>query len=273
MNQPTSPTNHHHGFTLIELAVVLFIIGIILAAVMKGQNIVKTAQAHKAQQQYFLAWLDVVNGYHEITGSILGDGEANGGRLPASDGFMDGFSYGNSITDSPRNQPYPNNTVHGTELLTRLQQSGLTPCTTITTNLFNRANDCPDDMNPYVYVIDSAFGKTRVTLGLTNLHCTIGSTTQHRNVLVFLNVPLDTAMSLDTTIDGNADGQSGKCINFSNGGHDIFHFVGANYVLQDLNDANLTPANNPRASYPWPGPSTETTSSNCLFNIGIILDS
>ncbi|NPA58431.1 MAG: prepilin-type N-terminal cleavage/methylation domain-containing protein, partial [Aquificae bacterium] len=37
------------GFTLIELAIVLVIIGIILGAILKGQELIKNAQAKRVQ--------------------------------------------------------------------------------------------------------------------------------------------------------------------------------------------------------------------------------
>lgn len=258
------------GFTLVELSIVLFIIGIIMASVMKGQDIIASARATKVQQGYFLKWLEIVNGYHEITGKILCDGVENGGPTGPyagpEDGFMDGITYDNDYSDSRRST-----------LFIRLRQTGIDPCTMINGNLFDldvtNPSVCENDLNIYEYMLNSEnTGKQQVTLGLTNLNIDLddNDTTSpvfHRNIIIFLNVPLDYAIRLDKTLDGYADGEHGKCVNMS--GNVIGRPEDNPYTT--LGNAGLSNGNN-RTSHPWPGPDSDSSSIDNLFALGIMLD-
>ncbi|MEA1995113.1 MAG: prepilin-type N-terminal cleavage/methylation domain-containing protein, partial [Campylobacterota bacterium] len=65
------------GFTLIELAIVLVIIGIILGAVLKGQDLIRNARAKKliAQTQ---KWETHIWSYFNRGYRFPGDGSNNG---------------------------------------------------------------------------------------------------------------------------------------------------------------------------------------------------
>jgi prepilin-type N-terminal cleavage/methylation domain-containing protein len=61
------------GFTLIEMAIVLIIIGIIIGAVVKGKDVVKSAEQKKLYTQFLREWQTAFNNYYDRTGWILGD--------------------------------------------------------------------------------------------------------------------------------------------------------------------------------------------------------
>ena len=61
------------GFTLIEMAIVLIIIGIIIGAVVKGKDIIKSAEQKKLYTKYVRTWQLAYNNYYDRTGWILGD--------------------------------------------------------------------------------------------------------------------------------------------------------------------------------------------------------
>jgi len=61
------------GFTLIEMAIVLIIIGIIIGAVVKGKDIIKSAEQKKLYTKYVSSWQLAYNNYYDRTGWILGD--------------------------------------------------------------------------------------------------------------------------------------------------------------------------------------------------------
>ena len=67
------------GFTLIEMAIVLVIIGIIIGAVMKGRDLIKSAQIKNAYETFFAAHYKIITAYYDKTGKILADGTINGG--------------------------------------------------------------------------------------------------------------------------------------------------------------------------------------------------
>ncbi|MEA1936395.1 MAG: prepilin-type N-terminal cleavage/methylation domain-containing protein [Thermodesulfobacteriota bacterium] len=61
------------GFTLIEMAIVLIIIGIIIGAIVKGKDIIKSAEQKKLYTKYVRSWQLAYNNYYDRTGWILGD--------------------------------------------------------------------------------------------------------------------------------------------------------------------------------------------------------
>jgi len=65
------------GFTLIEMAIVLIIIGIIIGAIVKGKDIIKSAEQKKLYTKYVRSWQLAYNNYYDRTGWILGDEASN----------------------------------------------------------------------------------------------------------------------------------------------------------------------------------------------------
>ena len=79
------------GFTLIEMAVVLIIIGLIIGAVVKGKDIVNSAKQKKLYTKFVQSWQIAYNSYYDRTGWILGDVASND-NLVGRDGFCDNTS-------------------------------------------------------------------------------------------------------------------------------------------------------------------------------------
>lgn len=77
------------GFTLIELSIVLVIIGIILGAVLKGQDLINNARAKKVVQ-WEKQWETAIWTYMDRMGRFPGDGSAG-----APDGII-----GNNASDN-----------------------------------------------------------------------------------------------------------------------------------------------------------------------------
>ena len=73
------------GFTLIEMAIVLIIIGIIIGAVVKGKDVIRSAEQKKIYTKLLTAWELSYNSYYDRTGWILGD-VANDANDPGRDG-------------------------------------------------------------------------------------------------------------------------------------------------------------------------------------------
>lgn len=61
------------GFTLIEMAIVLIIIGIIIGAVVKGKDVIKSAEQKRLYSSFIREWQTAYNNYYDRTGWILGD--------------------------------------------------------------------------------------------------------------------------------------------------------------------------------------------------------
>ena len=81
------------GFTLIEMAIVLIIIGIIIGAVVKGKDIVRSAEQKKLYSEFILEWQIAFNNYNDRTGWILTDSND-----PNNAGIRNGRC-GDNVTD------------------------------------------------------------------------------------------------------------------------------------------------------------------------------
>ena len=56
------------GFTLVEMAVVLVIIGVILGAVMIGRDVQRNAEYNRIKQKFVDQWVVAYNNYHQREG-------------------------------------------------------------------------------------------------------------------------------------------------------------------------------------------------------------
>ncbi len=93
-----SKARDQRGFTLVELAIVLVIIGIILGAVLKGQELINNAKIKRAYNQYREV-LAAVYTYYDRYGKYPGDDPNANSRWGTStsgdnDGLIDGFAFG-----------------------------------------------------------------------------------------------------------------------------------------------------------------------------------
>jgi len=92
------------GFTLVEMAVVLVIIGLILGAVSIGKDLQRDAEYDKIKQKYVDQWAQAYNGYYQRAGVVLGDDQTQprimvngatyvaGSGAPTSGGDMTGVT-------------------------------------------------------------------------------------------------------------------------------------------------------------------------------------
>lgn len=185
---------NNKGFTLIEMAIVLIIIGIIIGAVVKGKDLIRGGQQKKIYAKFLNEWRMAYMNFYDRTGRILGDfdgdGEAdtnptNPGNVP-SDGGREALLDG----DSQQNPP----SYYG------LKQIGLTPPTTNTNNAWK-------------YRYTDSEGKAHELLVAYDY-----DTGEKYNYMLIASIPNELCMAMDTMIDGQADGTKGDFIgNATNG--------------------------------------------------------
>ncbi|OGR13588.1 MAG: hypothetical protein A2277_07135 [Desulfobacterales bacterium RIFOXYA12_FULL_46_15] len=167
---------NNKGFTLIEIAVVLVIIGLILGAAVKGRDLIQSGKQKKFYTNSMKAWEIAVVSYYDRTGQVLGDSTANGGTAAATNGLFDnvgGATFG---------------AANGIDA--RLQAVGLTVPTSNTAN-----------SGQFSYKGQAGTVVT-ITMSLQSLG--------NRNSLYFTNMPTDLAIALDTLVDGTVDGSTGN---------------------------------------------------------------
>ncbi len=169
------------GFTLIEMAIVLIIIGIIIGAVVKGKDLIQSGKQKKFYTKFLREWELAVLNYYDRTGRLLGDGTANGGTAASADGRFDNISGANFDNASGVNET--------------LRRVGIEVPTTNT-----------DESGQYTFK-GKYSGTQTITLWLYYLY----SHTDGRssNALYLTNIPTDLAIALDTIIDGQADPTTG----------------------------------------------------------------
>jgi prepilin-type N-terminal cleavage/methylation domain-containing protein len=219
MRLPNLKSKGASGFTLVEMAIVLVIIGIILAGVMKGRDIVRGAQVKQFSQQFAQKWGTIAQTYYDKTALVLNDGQANGGTLAANpDGAMDG-DLGTNI----------NRAADG--IVARLNGVGITPCTLVKSKLQQDGIDVNGSPRPascatggvgtnlvQTQVEGEYTGTLNVQVDLARIDIIRGAAAniERRNCVVLYNVPTDVAIGLDTAIDGTEDGEAGSFVNLQN---------------------------------------------------------
>lgn len=198
------------GFTLIEIGIVLMVIGIIIGAIMKGKDIIKSSQIKDVTQTFLNRWVVVADNYYDRMGQNLGDGTANGNPTANTvvDGYMDGLGLYTAANEAT--------------IATALSNAGINVADLVKSNLNNlaTANVFANNYNPFQISIAGEFtDQVNIGVELTNLYLTsaiTGAANMRRNLVVFRNVPGDIAIAFDKMVDGVADGTSGKVLAFTN---------------------------------------------------------
>lgn len=173
--------SNNKGFTLIEIAVVLVIIGLILGAAVKGKDLIQSGKQKKFYTNVLKAWELAVVAYYDRTGLVLGDGTANGGTAGTTDGRFDNVS-GSTF-----------GAAGGIDA--KLTAVGLSVPTSNTANsgqnTFKGQNSGTQTITMYLYYLYS--------------HTQLRSS----NALYLTNIPTDLAIALDTIVDGQIDARAG----------------------------------------------------------------
>lgn len=63
------------GFTLVEMAIVLAIIGLVLGAVAVGKDVQRNAEYQKVSNKFIYEWKKSYDGYYQRAGVVLGDSQ------------------------------------------------------------------------------------------------------------------------------------------------------------------------------------------------------
>lgn len=168
------------GFTLIEMAIVLIIIGIIIGAVVKGKDIVRSAEQKKLYSEFIREWQIAFNNYYDRTGWILTDSND-----PNNAGIRNGRC-GDNVTDVNADL--------------QLQAVGLTP--------------------PSKGSTGSSMARTYTDSGgiQHTLLIRFDWKAAQGNFIRITDMPNDLGIAIDRIVDGSADGTVGDVLYTSNHG-------------------------------------------------------
>ncbi|MDJ0782318.1 MAG: prepilin-type N-terminal cleavage/methylation domain-containing protein [Desulfosarcinaceae bacterium] len=159
------------GFTLIEMAIVLIIIGIIIGAVVKGKDIVRSAEQKKLYSEFVREWQIAFNNYYDRTGWILADSND-----PNNAGTRDGHS---------------NDGTTAANITSQLTNVGLTPPSQGSTGSVLQRT-----------YTDSTGAQRTLTIAF-DWKASLG------NFIRVTGIPNDLGLAIDRLVDGSADGLTG----------------------------------------------------------------
>ena len=187
----------NRGFTLIEIAIVLILIGIIIGAVVKGKDLIRSGEQKKIYTKYINAWQMAYSNFYDRTGKRLGDFRDDSG--PGQNGRCDTDENGSgSVGNTDRDKLYDGPST-GTDYY-GLKNIGLDAPTTNTDNSWEYRYTDTDGSS---HMLAIAF---------------LNDSTANYNYMEIQNIPNELCMAMDTLIDGEANGIKGDFIgDLSNG--------------------------------------------------------
>lgn len=238
-----------HGFTLVEMAVVLVIIGLILGAITIGKDVQRNAEYQKIGNKFVFEWKKAYDGYYQRSGTLLGDSqvaptgmvngnEANIGGTPAATANLNGAlpgiptSYANTGLRICNGQGYAANQVGAGDPNNLAVQNLRTLMQQIGVRMPPGRGEGKEDR--YQYVDSNGNGAELQVCFQWNPPGTISGA---GNVMVLRGLTPDLARYLDQLIDGKPDASEGR------------------FRTQN-SAANTAEASSQRPSQPWAGNNT-----------------
>jgi prepilin-type N-terminal cleavage/methylation domain-containing protein len=176
---------NNQGFTLIEMAIVLIIIGIIIGAIVKGKDIIRSGEQKKIYSVFLNTWRTSYLNFYDRTGKILGD--TNNDRHADTNPLH----RNDPPSDNGREKLVSGDTAHQPPHFYGLAQIGLEIPKTNTDK-------------PWKYRYSDSTGEGH--------ELTIAFDFDPRgkyNYMRISNIPNELCIAMDTMIDGEADGAKG----------------------------------------------------------------
>ncbi|PTT19951.1 prepilin-type cleavage/methylation domain-containing protein [Acidovorax sp. HMWF029] len=205
------------GFTLVELAVVLAVIGLIIGAVAIGKDVQRNAEYTKVKNKFIDQWEQAYNQYYQRNGVVLGDSQTapqnmvNGERFLAagtrSGRDMTGVTPPNAICRAAAGQGMTRGFTAGTDpdLRALMTRAGIRMPPGRAEGLEDRYVYLDSNGNPQEVQVCFQWN---VPLGNGSAANAVGDGAG--NVMVITGLTPDLARALDQMIDGKPDEREGR---------------------------------------------------------------
>lgn len=181
------------GFTLVEMALVLIIIGIIIGAIVKGNDLVRSAEQKRIYSKFLSDWRLAYMNFYDRTGRVLGDTWDTAGTGTGQDGQADSSNATGAAPTAAGQAGLSDST--DTDIYLGLNDVGLRAPTT---NIAAR---------PYEYrYVDSEGNAHTLSIAFA------WDATDNYNYMLISNIPGELGIAIDTMVDGQVNGQAGDFI-------------------------------------------------------------
>lgn len=193
------------GFTLVEMAVVLVIIGVILGAVMIGRDVQRNAEYTRIKQKFVDQWVVAYNNYNQRLGAPVGDNQSaprlmvNGANFKdMSGGDMSSVTEPSAICRGQKGQNMVRQMETGANYNLRdlMRRAGITLPPGRGDGMEDRYVYLDTNGNPQEIQVCFQWNKP-------------GTDSGSGNVMVITGLTPDLARALDQAIDGKPDAQNG----------------------------------------------------------------
>ena len=181
------------GFSLIEIGIVMVVIGLIIAAVMKGKDVIKSAEVKEISQNFLSKWVSSSGTYYDKLGYNF-NGSSAYPQVYGSDAAL-GSAIAKEVlpqvcVDTSTKDQFKTDAGINLDKLIRTDSSDV--CFT------NISGEFTDDKK-----VEQHYAYMKIAGDEGSLY---------RNIIVFNNVPIDVAKAFDKLVDSAVDGTKGKVI-------------------------------------------------------------